>query len=146
MKSTTLLIRGAVLCAALIVVSLPAAGQGLKWWQSDEFKRELVLTPEQTKLLEEIFQKAVPTLKQQKALLDGAEAKFQRLIQQGDPSAMEQINVVESARMELNKTRAQMLWNMRQVLTERQYVKLTALQAAANKATPQSKPADGRGR
>jgi hypothetical protein len=146
MKSTTLLIRGAVLCAALLMVSLPAFSQGSKWWQSDEFKRELVLVPEQTKLLEEIFQKAVPTLKQQKSRLDQAEAKFQRLIQEGDQSAMEQINVVEMARMELNKTRAQMLWNMRKVLTEQQYVKLTALQAAANKATTQGKPANGSGR
>lgn len=140
MKSITLLFRGAAVCAALFIASLPAAAQGFKWWQDEMYKRELILSADQTKFLEEIFQKAVPTLKIQKTKLDEAEVRFQRLIEQGDPAAMEQINVVEGARMELNKTRAQMLWNMRRVLTMEQYVKLTALQAARAKQTQGAKP------
>ena len=48
--------------AVLVAVALPAAGQG-KWWQSEEYKRELKLTPDQSKKLEDVFQAAVPTLK-----------------------------------------------------------------------------------
>ena len=127
MKSTSLLILYAALGAALLLVSNPAEGQGFKWWQSDEFKRELGLTQEQTRHLEEIFQKAMPTLKAQKSKLDQAEEQFQRLIEQGDQAAMEQINVVEAARKEINVTRGSMLLSMRRVLTREQWVKFTAL-------------------
>jgi Spy/CpxP family protein refolding chaperone len=122
----------ALFAVALVVfLGAPAAGQGFKWWQSDEFKKELGLTAAQTVRLEEIFQKALPKLKVQKTALDAAEAKFAALIERGDEGAMEQINVVEEARKALNTSRALMLWNMRQVLTTDQYAKLTALQHAA---------------
>ncbi len=123
------------LIAAAIVVSLalPSAAQGYKWWQADGVIKELGLTSEQTRRLEEIFQKAMPTLKTQKTALDSAEAQFERLMAKGDEAAMEQINVVEAARAELNKTRALMLWNMRQVLTRDQWAKFTALQQAAER-------------
>lgn len=122
--------------AAFVCLALPVAAQGFKWWQSDEFKKELGLTATQTLRLEEIFQKALPGLKVQKTTLDTAEAKFQKLIEQGDAAAMEQIIVVEEARKELNTSRAQMLWNMRQVLTRDQYAKYTALQAAVMARKP----------
>lgn len=130
MKSKSLLIRLAAACAVLLLVSAPAGAQRFKWWHSDEFKKELGLTPDQTRLLEEIFQKAVPTLKVQNATLEDAEKKFQRLIDEGDQAAMEQINVVEAARKELNVTRGSMLLSMRRVLTREQWAKFTALQQA----------------
>jgi Spy/CpxP family protein refolding chaperone len=147
MKSITPFARWAACAAVLLLVSVPAAGQG-KWWQLDEFKRELGLTQEQTRVLEEIFQKALPTLKVQKTRLDQAEELLKRLIEQGDQAAMEQINVVEAARRDLNVTRSTMLYNMRKHLTLQQWVKLTALQAAANKAAasrpPQPQTSNGR--
>jgi Spy/CpxP family protein refolding chaperone len=140
MKSITLPYVRAAMCVALVVASVPAFGQGFKWWQDVTYQREMVLSADQTRFLEDIFQKAVPTLKIQKTKLDEAEVRFQRLIEQGDAAAMEQINVVESARFELNKTRATMLFHMRKVLTEEQYVKLTALQAARAKQAQGAKP------
>lgn len=118
---------------ALLCAALPSAGQGFKWWQADGVIKELGLTTEQTRRLEEIFQKAMPELKTNKTALDTAEAEFERLIERGDPAAMEQINIVEAARAELNKSRALMLWNMRQVLTRDQWAKFTALQEAAER-------------
>jgi Spy/CpxP family protein refolding chaperone len=124
----------ALIAAALVLcLALPATGQGFKWWQTDGVIKELGLTAEQTRRLEEIFQKAMPTLKAHKTTLDAAEAQFERLIARGDEAAMEQINVVEAARAELNKSRALMLWNMRQVLTRDQWAKFTALQQAAER-------------
>jgi Spy/CpxP family protein refolding chaperone len=142
MKSMTVLIRAAALFGVLLLVSVPAVAQG-KWWTSDVFKRELGLTTVQTERLEDIFQKAMAGLKAKSAKLEDAEKEFQRLITAGDAAAMEQINIVETARFELNKTRALMLWNMRQVLTTDQYVKVTALQqaqAAERAAKPKPTP------
>ena len=53
MNFTDRLGRGTVLIAALLFLAAPAAAQGFKWWQSDLYKRELGLTPEQSRRLEE---------------------------------------------------------------------------------------------
>jgi Spy/CpxP family protein refolding chaperone len=136
MTSISPFARLTALCAVVAVVASLAAGvsaQGFKWWQADHFIKELGLTPEQTRSLEDVFQKALPGLKAQKTALDTAEAEFQRLIERGDQTAMEQINIVEAARAELNKSRARMLFNMRQLLTRTQWAKFTALQQAAER-------------
>jgi Spy/CpxP family protein refolding chaperone len=112
----------------------PATAQAVKWWQSDEYKKELGLTTEQTRRIEETFQKALPKLKVQKTALDEAEAKFERLVERGDDSTvMEQVNVVEAARAELNKTRTLMLLDMRKVLTRDQWAKFTAMHQATER-------------
>ena len=125
----------ALAIAVLVSTSTSPAAQGFKWWQSDTYKKELGLTAEQTRRLEEIFQKALPSLKVQKTELDEAEAKFEKLIERAEDNAvMEQLNLVEAARADLNKTRALMLLGMRKVLTRDQWAKFTALHQAAQKA------------
>ena len=114
------------------LVASPAASQGFKCWQSEEYTRELQLTPEQSRRLEDIFQSAVPTLKAQKKTLDAAEAEFEKLIERGgDAAVMEQVNQLEMARAELSKSRTWMLLRMRKVLTADQWAKFTALQHQA---------------
>ena len=132
----------AVVVAALAwTTTLSAGQQGFKWWQSDLYKKELGLTAEQTRLMEEIFQKAMPQLKVQKSALDEAEAKFERLVERGEDAAvMEQINVVEAARAEMNKGRTLMLYGMRKVMTRDQWVKFTALHQAAMQQQQQPPP------
>jgi len=131
------------LVAALVwIATLGAGQQGFKWWQSDHYKKELGLTAEQTRRMEEIFQKALPQLKAQKSALDEAEAKFEKLVvdtnaaRADDIVVMEQINVVEAARADLNKSRAVMLYGMRKVMTRDQWVKFTALHQAAMQPPP----------
>lgn len=133
MINTNAIVRLAALCAVALFLSASpgnAAQAAFKWWQAADVIKELALTSDQSKRLEDVWQKALPALKTQKTALDTAEEQFQRLIDRGDAAAMEQINVVEAARAELNKTRATMLWNMRQVLTSNQWAKFTALQQA----------------
>ena len=128
------LITAALAVIALVSTPMSAAAQGFKWWQSDVYKKELGLTAEQVRRLEETFQKALPTLKAQKSALDAAEARFERLVEAGDDSAaMEQVNIVEATRAELNKTRALMLLGMRKLLTRDQWAKFTALHQATEK-------------
>src|SRR5688572_14692985 len=73
MHTPTFLRRMSALFVVAVLLSTPALAQG-KWWQSDHrFFRELALTQDQSKRLEEIFQAAVPTLKTHKKTLDEAE-------------------------------------------------------------------------
>ena len=126
--------RAAVLTAALLFVAAPAVAQGFKWWQSDLYKRELGLTAEQSRRLEDIFQAAAPNLRVQKKALDQAEIEFERLVEKGDDGAvMEQVGRVEIARAELNKSRTMMLLRMRRALTTDQWAKFTALHQAAER-------------
>lgn len=111
-----------VLCAA------PVLAQRGKWWQDERFRRDLGLTTEQSTLLEEIFQKTQPTLRQKMQALDQAEKQFDRLVEKGDDaSVLAYIETVESARAELNKARTMMLLRMRRSLTPEQWATFTAL-------------------
>ncbi len=134
MKPTHPFARWTALGAVVLLLTAPLGAQGSKWWQADNFRRELGLTAEQSRRCEEIFQAAVPTLKAQKKTLDQAEAQFERLVERGDDSAvMEQVNLVEAARADLNKSRTMMLLRMRRVLTTDQWAKFTALHQAAER-------------
>jgi Spy/CpxP family protein refolding chaperone len=129
-----LLLRQIVVSSAvLLTLALPAAGQG-KWWQSEEYKRELRLTTEQSKRLEDVFQAAVPRLKSLKKALDQAESEFERLLERGDDgSVMDQVERVEAARAELNKSHTLMMLNMKRVLTTEQWTKFNAMHQTAER-------------
>jgi Spy/CpxP family protein refolding chaperone len=115
-------------------VAVPAFSQQSTWWKSEQYVKELGLTAEQIKRIDEIFQAALPTLRAQKKALDTAEVEFERLVEKGDDgSVMDQVGRVETARAELSKTRTMMLLRMRRVLTTDQWAKFTALQQAAEK-------------
>lgn len=121
-------LRAAAVTALLLLVAVPASAQRGKWWQNERIVRELGLTAEQSTRLEEIFQKHQPTLRQRMDALDQAEKTFDRVVETGDDTAvMGQVDVVEAARAELNKTRTMMLLRMRRSLTTDQWAKFTAL-------------------
>jgi Spy/CpxP family protein refolding chaperone len=129
MKASKILLGGILPLLMLLALSVsPASAQGFKWWQDENFKRELGLTTEQSARLEEIFQKSLPALRRQKDALDRAQAEFDRLVERGDDATvMEQVSAVEAARAELNKARTIMLLRMRRSLTTDQWAKFTAL-------------------
>ena len=138
MTRPTLPRRLVVLTAAILLIASPVLAQG-KWWQSEKFTRELMLTPEQSKRLEDTFQAALPTLRAQKKALDKAETELEALVERGgDNAVMEHLNHVEFARAELNKSRTLMLLRMRRVLTTDQWAKFTALHQAEERARAQS--------
>jgi Spy/CpxP family protein refolding chaperone len=140
MKSTFRFGRRAVFFMAVLLMAASASAQGFKWWSSEQYKRELGLTVDQSRRLEEIFQGALPTLRMYKKSLDEAEASFDKLVEHGDDKAvMEQVGRVEMARAELNKTRTMMLLKMRRTLTTDQWVKLGALHQA-NEKNGKSRP------
>src|SRR5688500_7509324 len=118
----------ALVALLVLVGASPAAAQGkFKWWQSDRYKTELMLTAEQSKRCEEIFQQALPKLRAQMKTLESAEAELERLVQRGDDSAvMAQVARVEAARAELNMARTRMLLHMPGLLTADHGIELRA--------------------
>jgi hypothetical protein len=139
MKSTIDLRRITAAVAVLLFLSVPAGAQGFKWWMSDQYKRELGLTADQSRRLEEVFQAALPALRAQKKALDDAEQQFQQVMQRGNySSVMEQVDYLEGARATLNRTRTMMLVNMRKLLTTDQWIKLDAMHQAAEKSKTDS--------
>jgi Spy/CpxP family protein refolding chaperone len=132
---------GVLLPFLLLLISsvAPASAQGFKWWQDETYKRELGLTVDQTTRVEEIFQSSRPDLRRLKEALDRAEAEFDRLVERGDDATvMDQVNGVESARAELNKSRIIMLLRMRRSLTADQWAKFTALHDRGRSRPPLS--------
>jgi Spy/CpxP family protein refolding chaperone len=137
MKSPKISRRCAALVVALVGSGLlcapPASAQGFKWWQSETFRKELGLTPNQSTRIEEVFQHNLPILRKEKDALDKAEADFNRMIESSDDAqVMAQVTVIEAARSELNKSRTMMLLRMRRVLTPDQRIKFVTLQEARN--------------
>ena len=115
--------------AWVLVWSGQVSAQSFKWWQSDKYKQDLMLTAEQSSRLEDIFQTAQPRLRQTKDELDKLEADLSRLIETNADEAQvgRQIDRVENLRSTLNKSRTLMLVHMRQVLTPDQRTRLNKL-------------------
>jgi len=128
MKVSKILTALTAVAMLVLVFAAPLAAQRNKWWHDDRFRRELGLTDEQSTRLEEVFQKTQPTLREDMKVLDREKARLDELVESGDDaSVMAQIELVESARAELNKARTLMLLRMRRSLTADQWAKFTAL-------------------
>ena len=116
--------------ASLVALPAPAAAQGFKWWQHDRFKRELSLSADQVKHLDEVVQALQPTLKTQKEELDKFERGLSTVI--NDPASdeaavLQALERVESARGALSRSRTLMVFRMRRLLTEKQNTRMKEL-------------------
>lgn len=125
-------IRRALIVTALLAALLPgtAQAQGFKWWQSDRFKTELGLTADQVTRLEAVYQDLLPRLTTGKEELDGLEKRLSGYVRDATASeaeVMKQVDMVETARSSLGKTRTLMIYRMHRILTPDQRVKMNAL-------------------
>ncbi len=151
MKSLKPLVAVAALALAALVPFNPVAAyspqaeKATKWWQSEKYQKQLVLTADQVRRIEEVFQKAMPKLKEKLTALAEAEAKFELLVDKGDDGAiMDQVAVMEARRAELNTSRTLMLLDMMKVLSKDQWAKFRAMHqqpppAAATPPSPERK-------
>jgi Spy/CpxP family protein refolding chaperone len=124
--------RNLVVCVGILLVGLPslAGAQGFRWWQSDRFKTDLALTPEQTAKLEEVYQSMLPKLTSGKESLDQLEKRLSDVISPGtaqESDVMKLVDQTESARAELAKVRTLMIYRMHRLLTPEQRAKMKAL-------------------
>jgi len=123
--------RGIIWCVVLALAAPAVAdAQGFKWWQSDRFKADLALTPDQITRLEDVYQHLRPTLTAGKQELDRLETGLSKLIAEGvapEGDVMRMVDQVEHSRAELAKSRTLMVYRMHQILTADQRAKMNAL-------------------
>jgi hypothetical protein len=114
--------RALIWCVVLLV-GLPAmaGAQSFKWWQSEKFKTDLVLTPDQGLL---------PKMTSGKENLDRLEKRLSDVIADGvapEGDVMRLVDQVESSRADLAKTRTLMIYRMHRILTLDQRAKMKAI-------------------
>jgi Spy/CpxP family protein refolding chaperone len=128
--------RFRVAAAALLLSATPLMAQRppdpprpFAWWKSEPFKKELGLTADQSSRIDKIWETTRVELRQEWDELSKLEAKLSRLIQNdADEAALtRQIDRVETARANANKSRSLMLVQMLKVLTPDQRTRFNAL-------------------
>src|SRR5438067_13195587 len=120
------------LAAGLLLLALAAplgAQASFAWWKSEQFQKDLGLTPDQCARIDSVFQATLPKLREGREELDREEADLSRLIDLNvdEPQITRQVDGVEATRAKLNKMRTLMLYHMRQVLTPDQRTRFTPL-------------------
>jgi Spy/CpxP family protein refolding chaperone len=122
------LVPGALMLALAGAVDAQSNGQSFAWWKSEQFQKEVGLTAEQCTRIDNVFQTALPRLRQGKEELDRQETELSRLIETNADEALvtKQVDRVEAIRASLNKTRTLLLLHERQVLTPDQLVRFKA--------------------
>ena len=101
----------------------------IKWWMDEKSRTELGITNQQSAEIEEIFQATLPRLREVRRELEDLEAKLSQMIKDGTApvsAISEQVERVENARAEINKTRTVMLYRIDRVLSADQRAKLKA--------------------
>jgi Spy/CpxP family protein refolding chaperone len=100
------------------------------WWRNEAIVKDLGLTAEQSARLNAIFETTMPELRQDREELERLEAKLSRMFQDermDEASLARQIDRVETARANGNKTRSLMLMRMYRVMTREQRTRFDQL-------------------
>ena len=120
--------------------------QPFAWWKSEQFKKELGLTADQSARIDKIWETTRPELRQEWNELQTLEEKLSRLIQNDADEAVlaRQIDRVETARANTNKTRSLMLVQMVKTLTPDQRSRFKALNDRFQQDLQHRPPADPR--
>ena len=108
----------------------PTDRERWKWWLYD--RAELGITDQQSRDINAIFESTIPKLRESRQELDRAEEELSRTIREhkADLAVVSgQLDRVESARSQHNKTRTLMLYRMHLLLNAEQRTKLEALRA-----------------
>lgn len=96
-----------------------------KWWIDAKLRAELGITDQQSALVEQVWQKSLPALREGRHKLEKLEDALSKLTDGNDEGAViAQITVVENLRAELNKSRMLMLYRMDKLLTPDQRAKV----------------------
>jgi len=114
----------------------PARGAGQTrrgaWWKNPEIMKEIGITPEQSKKIDDLFHKRLPEAMAQEREFKKQDDELNRLLRErtvGADVIAVQVDRVEAQRTSLNKTRTVMIYQMYQVLSAEQYAKLVAYNA-----------------
>ena len=130
----------ATLTGADLVAASQSTPQPFIWWRNEQAKKELGLTVEQVAKIQSIHESTIGELRQEVDELRRCEAKLDRLLESSTDEAVlaRQIDRVETARANLNKTRSVMFVRMRLVLTSEQRGRLKAMAERRQAQNPRS--------
>jgi Spy/CpxP family protein refolding chaperone len=109
------------------------AGPRGRWWTNPETAKELGLTADQQRKMDDIFQQHRVSLIDLNAMLEKQEVFLEPLVSADQPEEskiLAQIDRVAQARAELEKANARMLLGIRRVMTADQWQKLKTLTPA----------------
>lgn len=136
----------ATMLAADLVASSQSGPQSFIWWRNEQSKKELGLTAEQVARIDSIHQSMIVELRQEVDDLQKCEAKLDRLLETSTDEALlaRQIDRVETARANLNKTRSLMFARMRLVLTAEQRDRLKVMAERRQSENPRTGGPDAR--
>lgn len=99
------------------------------WWKNAEVMKEVGITAEQSKKIDDLFHNRLPDAMAREAELKKQDTILQRLLTErtvGTDVIGVQVDRVEASRTTLNKTRTIMIYEMHLVLSTEQYKKLVA--------------------
>jgi Spy/CpxP family protein refolding chaperone len=119
-----------VVLAVAAAAALPAQDLDGKWWKNSQIAEQVGLTPEQTDQIEKIFVRTRPMLIDLRADLEKKQFALQQALEDkaaARPELERKMEAVEDSRLELQKTRARMLLDIRQVLKPGQWRRLTQM-------------------
>jgi Spy/CpxP family protein refolding chaperone len=109
----------------------------VKWWIDAKRRAELGITDQQSALIESVWQKTLPVLREGRQKLDKLEDALSKLTDGVDEAAVvAQSEKVENLRAELNKVRTLMIYRMDRILTADQRAKVKAMQHDPSRRSP----------
>ncbi len=127
--------RKSFLSALLLAAALPLAAQPQvpdgKWWKRPRIASQIGLTSEQSDQIEKIFVRSRPRLIDLKAELEKKQLDLQVAMDDRNVERREvekKIDAVENARKDLQKARALMILDIKQVLKPEQWERLMQMQ------------------
>jgi Spy/CpxP family protein refolding chaperone len=124
--------------------STPGDRERWKWWLYDRV--ELAITDQQSAAINQIFESTIPKLRETRQEMDRAEEDLSRTIKEhkADIAVVSgQLDRVESARSQYNKTRVLMLYRMHLLLSPEQRTKLEAIRARNDQGRRDRDPSPG---
>jgi Spy/CpxP family protein refolding chaperone len=122
----------------------PGDRERWKWWLYD--RAELAISDQQSAAINQIFESTIPKLRETRQEMDRAEEDLSRTIKEhkADIAVVSgQLDRVESARSQYNKTRVLMLYRMHLLLSPEQRTKLEAIRARNDQGRRDRDPSPG---
>ena len=127
--------KASLLAGLILITALPVLAQGDfpegKWWKRPRLAAEINLTADQSRDIDRVFVQARARLIDLKADLEKKQLSLQTSMEDrgADRKTVEkQIEAVETARAELQKARALMVLDMKQILKPEQWERLLQIQ------------------
>ena len=113
----------------------PAQNEGpprWKWWLYPESRKEIRLTDQQSKKIDEVWESTAPKLREKWRELEELELALAKMMKEYNvdvSTVAQQVEKVERLRAENNATRTTMIYRMHLLLTPEQRVKVDDLRA-----------------